>query len=115
MPHLPELSPQHLSFPRMGRLFLKFPGQAKLSGNGSQLVFDLGIEVGGLVTLEYFATVPGAIGLAFTEVRTGSGSGQIHPMEASRHRTVQFMPTSVPHALIPTRCPILGSAVASVT
>jgi hypothetical protein len=56
-----------------GSFISKFPGEAKLSGNGSQLVFDFGIEVGGLVTLEYQTTGAGAIGLAFTESKNWIG------------------------------------------
>lgn len=50
-----------------------FPGHASLSGNGSQLVFDFGLEVGGLITLEYSATGAGAVGLAFTESKNWIG------------------------------------------
>ncbi|KAE8453469.1 hypothetical protein EG329_010330 [Mollisiaceae sp. DMI_Dod_QoI] len=50
-----------------------FKGSAHLSGNGSQLVFDFGIEVGGLVTLDYSATGQGSIGLAFTESKNWIG------------------------------------------
>lgn len=50
-----------------------FSGSATLSGNGSQLTFDFGIEVGGLVSLKYSATGAGAIGLAFTESKNWIG------------------------------------------
>jgi len=56
-----------------GKFISGFPGNAKLSGNGSQLVFDFGIEVGGLVHLEYSTTGPGALGLAFTEAKNWIG------------------------------------------
>ncbi|KAE9380306.1 glycoside hydrolase family 78 protein [Stipitochalara longipes BDJ] len=56
-----------------GDLISKFPGTAQLSGNGSGLVFDFGIEVGGLITLEYTATSRGAVGLAFTESKNWIG------------------------------------------
>jgi hypothetical protein len=56
-----------------GNFTSKFPGPAQLKGNGSQLVFDFGIEVGGLVTLEYSATGQGSIGLAFTESKNWIG------------------------------------------
>lgn len=48
-----------------------------LSGNGSQIVFDFGIEVGGIVTLDYTTTTTtgsgAAIGLAFTEAKDWIG------------------------------------------
>lgn len=56
-----------------GDFISKFPGKSRLSGNGSQLVFDFGIEVGGLVTLEYSTTGQGSIGLAFTESKNWIG------------------------------------------
>ncbi|KUJ23060.1 Six-hairpin glycosidase [Mollisia scopiformis] len=56
-----------------GAFISSFQGSAKLSGNGSQLVFDFGIEVGGLVTLDYYATGQGSIGLAFTESKNWVG------------------------------------------
>ncbi|KAN0119698.1 glycoside hydrolase family 78 protein [Hyaloscypha variabilis] len=56
-----------------GDLISKFQGTAQLSGNGSGLVFDFGIEVGGLITLEYTATGLGSVGLAFTESKNWIG------------------------------------------
>ncbi|KAK3941471.1 Six-hairpin glycosidase-like protein [Diplogelasinospora grovesii] len=54
------------------------PNAHTLSGNGSALVFDFGLEVGGLVTLKYTvsstSTSPaGAVGLAFTEAKNWIG------------------------------------------
>ena len=56
-----------------GDLISKFPGTAQLSGNGSGLVFDFGIEVGGLITLDYTTTSSGSVGLAFTESKNWIG------------------------------------------
>lgn len=56
-----------------GDFVSKFPGNSQLSGNGSILVFDFGIEVGGLVTLDYSTTGKGSIGLAFTESKNWIG------------------------------------------
>lgn len=56
-----------------GNFISDFHGSAQLKGNGSQLVFDFGIEVGGLVTLDYSATGQGLIGLAFTESKNWIG------------------------------------------
>lgn len=56
-----------------GNFISEFSGSAKLKGNGSQLVFDFGIEVGGLVTVQYSATGQGSIGLAFTESKNWIG------------------------------------------
>lgn len=58
---------------KSGDFVSKFPGNSQLSGNGSILVFDFGIEVGGLVTLDYSATGKGSIGLAFTESKNWIG------------------------------------------
>jgi hypothetical protein len=52
---------------------LKFPSETFLRGNGSGLVFDFGVEVGGILTIQYTATGPGSIGLAFTEASTWIG------------------------------------------
>jgi hypothetical protein len=56
-----------------GEIISQFPGDSQLTGNGSQLVFDFGIEVGGLVTLGYSTTGQGAVGLAFTESKNWIG------------------------------------------
>ncbi|PLB46847.1 Six-hairpin glycosidase [Aspergillus steynii IBT 23096] len=44
-----------------------------LSGNGSSVVFDFGIEVGGIVTLDYSSSDEGILGLAFTESKKWIG------------------------------------------
>lgn len=44
-----------------------------LHGNGSLIVFDFGIEVGGIVTLEYTSSGSGALGIAFTEAKNWIG------------------------------------------
>jgi len=51
----------------------KFPGNSRLPWNSCQLVFDFGIEVGGLITLKYSTTGRGSIGLAFTESKNWIG------------------------------------------
>jgi hypothetical protein len=51
-----------------------FPGTAELKGNGSQLIFDFGKEVGGIVTVTYSATGSGSLGLAFTEAKNWTGT-----------------------------------------
>ncbi|KAJ5130836.1 Bacterial alpha-L-rhamnosidase [Penicillium bovifimosum] len=50
-----------------------YPYKATLHGNGSLVVFDFGIEVGGIVHLDYTSTGSGAIGLAFTEAKNWIG------------------------------------------
>ncbi|KAF1346620.1 Six-hairpin glycosidase-like protein [Delphinella strobiligena] len=50
-----------------------FPGPADLKGNASALVFDFGIEVGGIATVKYSSTGSGALGLAFTEAKNWIG------------------------------------------
>lgn len=68
-----SVSPKSILSLQTGKVISSFPGDAKLSGNGSQLVFDFGIEVGGLVHLEYVATGAGSVGLAFTEAKNWIG------------------------------------------
>jgi len=68
-----SVSPKSILSLQTGEVISSFPGDAKLSGNGSQLVFDFGIEVGGLVHLKYLSTGPGALGLAFTEAKNWIG------------------------------------------
>lgn len=46
---------------------------AALNGNGSQLIFDFGKEVGGIITVTYSATGSGQLGLAFTEAKIWTG------------------------------------------
>jgi hypothetical protein len=50
-----------------------YPGTAQLSGNGSQLVFDFGQEVGGILTITYGAAGTGTLGAAFTEAKNFTG------------------------------------------
>ncbi|KAH9824577.1 glycoside hydrolase family 78 protein, partial [Teratosphaeria destructans] len=51
-----------------------YPGASTLIGNASALVFDFGIEVGGLVTVDYRTTGgPGRLGLAFSEAKNWIG------------------------------------------
>ncbi|KGO38901.1 Bacterial alpha-L-rhamnosidase [Penicillium expansum] len=49
------------------------PYKAKLHGNGSLIVYDFGIEVGGIIHLDYTSTGNGALGLAFTEAKNWIG------------------------------------------
>ncbi|TVY83207.1 hypothetical protein LSUE1_G001690 [Lachnellula suecica] len=68
-----SVSPKSILSLQTGEVISSFPGNATLSGNGSQLVFDFGIEVGGLVHLNYSSTGPGKLGLAFTEGKNWIG------------------------------------------
>ena len=58
-----------------GEELSSYPGPNKLERNGSALVFDFGLEVGGIVSLEYTVTGnnKGAVGLAFTEAKNWIG------------------------------------------
>ncbi|EKV08126.1 Alpha-L-rhamnosidase B, putative [Penicillium digitatum] len=49
------------------------PYKATLHGNGSLIVFDFSIEVGGIVHIDYTSTGSGALGLAFTEAKNWIG------------------------------------------
>ncbi|KAE8443300.1 hypothetical protein EG329_002016 [Mollisiaceae sp. DMI_Dod_QoI] len=50
-----------------------YPGPATLNGNGTQLIFDFGKEVAGIVTVTYDAQENGNLGLAFTEAKNWTG------------------------------------------
>lgn len=67
------VSPKSVLSIDTGEVISGYSGTSKLSGNGSQLVFDFGTEVGGLVTVEYTTTGAGALGLAFTEAKNWIG------------------------------------------
>ncbi|KAI3397992.1 hypothetical protein diail_9969 [Diaporthe ilicicola] len=58
-----------------GSIISSWNGSAHLATNGSQLVFDFGKEVGGIVTLRYTPSgaSSGAVGLAFTEAKNWIG------------------------------------------
>ena len=45
----------------------------ELTGNGSKVIFDFGIEVGGLVSLTHASSGSGRLGLAFTEAKNYVG------------------------------------------
>ncbi len=48
----------------------EFPGKAALQGNGSALVFDFGVEVGGVANVKYTLTGDAVtLGLSFTEAK----------------------------------------------
>ncbi|CAG7927955.1 unnamed protein product [Penicillium olsonii] len=49
------------------------PYKALLHGNGSSIVYDFGIEVGGIVHLNYTSTGKAELGLAFTEAKNWIG------------------------------------------
>lgn len=67
------VSPKSILSVTTGEVLSTYPGPSQLVGNGSQLVFDFGTEVGGIVTIEYTSTGPGSIGLAFTEAKNWIG------------------------------------------
>jgi hypothetical protein len=50
-----------------------YPGAVSLKVNCSELTFDFGKEVGGIVTVTYSAEGSGSLGLAFTEVKNWTG------------------------------------------
>jgi hypothetical protein len=61
-----------LSLPA-GRVISQYPSPASLQGNGSALVFDFGIEVGGIVRVNYSSSGIAELGLAFTEAKNWIG------------------------------------------
>ncbi|KAF8858209.1 Six-hairpin glycosidase [Acephala macrosclerotiorum] len=56
-----------------GEFISDYTGPATLKLNGSQLIFDFGKEVAGIVTVSYGATGTGNLGLAFTEAKNWTG------------------------------------------
>lgn len=69
------VSPQSVLSASNGETLSSWNGSAALSSNGSQLVFDFGKEVGGIVHLKYSVSgnSSGAVGLAFTEAKNWIG------------------------------------------
>lgn len=53
--------------------FKRGSGHNVLKGNGSQIIFDFGLEVGGIVTVHYTASAAGSLNLAFTEAKNWVG------------------------------------------
>jgi hypothetical protein len=62
-----------------------YPGTEILDSNGDLLIYDFGMEVGGIITLGWEATGSGTLGLAFSEAWNWTGSasdgsdGTFHP------------------------------------
>jgi hypothetical protein len=56
-----------------GKATSQFPGPASLQGNASSLVLDFGIEVGGIVAINYTTSGPANLGLAFSEAKNWIG------------------------------------------
>jgi hypothetical protein len=56
-------------FLSLGRAISKYPITPTIVGNSSILVFDSGIGVGRIVTVDYTSTGLAAIELAFTEAK----------------------------------------------
>ena len=115
MPHLLGLSTQHLSFRQLGHLFLSFRVKLSFQGMVHNLSSTSELKSEAWPHLNTKPLAQEQLDWHLQKARTGLGNGQIHPMEASRDQMVQFMPTSVPRALILTRCLIFGSVEASVT
>jgi hypothetical protein len=67
------ISPKSIASITTGDVIANYPDIPALVGNGSILVLDFGIEVGGLATLDFTSTGPGAIGIAFTEAKNWTG------------------------------------------
>jgi hypothetical protein len=66
------VQPKSISTYKDGEVLLH-SGPGILKGNGSNLVFDFGIEVGGIVSVSYSSSGTGSLGLAFTEASTWIG------------------------------------------
>ncbi|CAJ2507533.1 Uu.00g087190.m01.CDS01 [Anthostomella pinea] len=65
-----SVSPANILSLDIAEVISSYPGASTLSGNASALVFDFGIEVGGIVHIDYSTSGgSGALGLAFTEAK----------------------------------------------
>ena len=69
VPSSRTVTPKSILSLASGHVISNYPGPAILTGNGSSLVFDFGIEVGGVVTVDYTSSGPGSLRLAFTETK----------------------------------------------
>jgi len=68
------LSPVNVLSLSNASVISSYPGVNTLAGNASALVFDFGIEVGGIVSVDYSTTGgSGQLGLAFTEAKNWIG------------------------------------------
>ena len=69
-PETRKVSPVNVLSLDNGSVISAYPGIKSLAGNASALVFDFGVEVGGILSVSYSTTGgPGSLGLAFTEAK----------------------------------------------
>jgi hypothetical protein len=67
------VSPKSILSMTTGEVIAYYTEIPALVGNGSILVFDFGIEVGGIATIDFISTGPGATGIAVTEAKNWIG------------------------------------------
>ncbi|KAK3692122.1 Six-hairpin glycosidase-like protein [Podospora appendiculata] len=74
-PYSRTVSPKSVLSLATGKLVSEYAGTTALAKNGSAVVFDFGLEVGGIVTIKYTASGKGtgALGMAFTEAKNWIG------------------------------------------
>ncbi|KAK0661450.1 hypothetical protein DIS24_g2726 [Lasiodiplodia hormozganensis] len=72
-PSARTVSPKSILSVANASVISPYPGANTLQGNGSALVFDFGLEVGGIVHLSYSAIGSGVLGLAFSEAKNWIG------------------------------------------
>ena len=63
------MSPKSILSLATGEVTSSYPGPATLTGNGSSIIFDFGIEVSGIISVGYTASGPESLELAFTEAK----------------------------------------------
>lgn len=67
-PKARKISPVNVLSLDDGSVIPAYPGRNSLAENASALVFDFGVEVGGIISVSYSTTGgSGSLGLAFTE------------------------------------------------
>lgn len=67
------VSPESILSLDTGEIISNYTTPVTFTGNGSQLVFDFGIEVGGIATVTWSSNSSGSLGLAFTEAKNFIG------------------------------------------
>jgi hypothetical protein len=69
-PDTRKVSPVNVLSLDDGSIISAYPGRNSITGNASALVFDFGVEVGGILSVSYSTIgAPGSLGLAFTEAK----------------------------------------------
>ena len=72
-PESRSVIPKYVLSPDGDSSSTEYSGSITLKNNGSSVVLDFGLEVGGIISLNYSTTAPAALGMAFTESKIWIG------------------------------------------